>query len=1048
MTDGSGNQTNEVPSTLTRGSAAGDLPRRIPAVIGLLFFMSGMSGLIYEVIWTRVLLTVFGATIYAVATVLAAFMGGLALGSAGGGRLADRLRRPLRAYGLIELVVAGTALAVPWALDLFDPLYRALYGSGGAATAGEPSFFGLSLIRFAVSFLVLLVPTTCMGATLPVMARFLVRRAGRQGSRIGGLYAANTAGAVSGTFLAGFVLIASLGVHGSMVAAAALSCCVGVTALLLSRSLEGSLEGSTARRSAVDHDSAIDAAIGKDIDGTGSQSAEVASGTDPSTGPRTRDEAVATPPWLVRLIVATYAGSGFAALALQVLWSRTLVFRFDVLKNTTYSFSAMLTVFLIGLAAGSALMTRVVDRQRDPVRLYGLLQVLTGLTAALSLVMLVTVVDVIELPGTYDAAGGFSWLHAVGNVLLRTSATILVPTLLMGMAFPLAARLVVRRLDQVGKSTGRLYAWNTLGAILGSFSAGFLLIPVLGLARGMLVLGAVYVAMGTLVLVAAPGQARAARAGWALLGAVLILLLAVASPGRAPFQQVFPGHTIVTDEQGDEAYIEGPLATVAVMESSIGDRTIYIDNVSVAGTDRILLTDQKSLAHVPMLLLDQPRSALTVGFGSGGASWSFLQYRELEQVDCIEISPTVPQLAHTLRASNHGLLDAWDRHSPLGGRRFHDGRYRVLLDDARSYLRFSGHRYDIIATDCTDLRYKSNANLYDVEYFELCRQAITDDGMVVVWMPLGGMAPDVFACAIRTFAHVFPDMTIWYMNNEPTHYLLLLGTRQPLRIRLDRMLERISRPEIRADLAEVSLQQPEKILSCFLTNAPAAEDRLAKLSTELNTEDNPFLEFESPKYGVADEPLLANLHVLALDRRPVLPYIEDADEHPDLTASLARFVEAVDPILEGHTRLRHLQLVEAARSYLRAQAICPEDEAVRFLLRFDELRRRVARFPADAWSTTTLAEIALVRGRVEEARRGFQTAYRLTAARRDRFSSNLCARSILGLAECYLYDGQPLQGLRLLDQNLALLAGRPELDDLQQRLEGAAEDGDRLVLVR
>jgi hypothetical protein len=484
------------------------------------------------------------------------------------------------------------------------------------------------------------------------------------------------------------------------------------------------------------------------------------------------------------------------------------------------------------------------------------------------------------------------------------------------------------------------------------------------------------------------------------------------------------------------------------MESSIGDRTIYIDNVSVAGTDRILLTDQKSLAHVPMLLLDEPRSALTVGFGSGGASWSFLQYRELEQVDCIEISPTVPRLAQTLRASNHGLLDAWDRHSPLGGQRFHDGRYRVLLDDARSYLHFTGQRYDVIATDCTDLRYKSNANLYDVEYFELCRRAITDDGMVVVWMPLGGMAPDVFACAIRTFSHVFPDMTIWYMNNEPTHYLLLLGTRQPLRIRLDRMLERISRPEIRADLAEVSLHQPEKILSCFLTNAPAVEQRLAKLSRELNTEDNPYLEFESPKFGIADEPLLANLHVLALDRRPVEPYIADAAAHPELMARLARFVDAVEPILTGHRQLRHLQLVEAARSYWRAHATCPEDEAVEFLLRFDDLRRRVARFPTDAWSTLTLAEIALVRGRVDEARPGLETAYRLTAARRDRFSTNITARSLLGLAECYLYEGEPIKGLRLVDQNLALLAGRPELDDLRQRLEAAATDGDRLVLVR
>jgi spermidine synthase len=521
MTDGSGNLTSGATSLGTAGPPATDLPRWTPILIGLLFFASGMSGLIYEVIWTRVLLSVFGATIYAVSTVLAAFMGGLALGSVAGGRLADRLRRPLAAYGVLEIVVAATALAVPWALDLFDPLYRTLYGSGDAAMVGGPSFFSLSLVRFAVSFLVLLVPTTCMGATLPVMARFLVRRSGRQGSRIGGLYAANTTGAVTGTFLAGFVLIAGLGVHGSVLTAALISTAVGLVAIGLSLGLERHpvVSGAGADTTA----------------GSGSQ----------ETAP-----ADATPAWLARLVMATYAGSGFAALALQVLWTRTLVFRFDVLKNTTYSFSAMLTVFLVGLAAGSAVMTRLVDRQRDPVRLYGLLQVLTGLTAALSLVMLVTVAGVLELPGTYDAQGGFSWLHAVGNVLLRTSATILLPTLLMGMAFPLAARMVVRRLDRVGASTGRLYAWNTLGAILGSFSAGFLLIPALGLARGLLLSGAVYVVLGTVVLVAAPDQARIARLGWASLGVALVVLLAVASPGQAPFQQVFPGHRIVVDDEG------------------------------------------------------------------------------------------------------------------------------------------------------------------------------------------------------------------------------------------------------------------------------------------------------------------------------------------------------------------------------------------------------------------------------------------------------------------------------------------------------------------
>jgi spermidine synthase len=967
-------------------------------VVLVLFFCSGLSGLIYEVIWTRVLLTIFGATLYAVATVLAAFMGGLALGSLAGGRIADRVDRPLRLYGVLEVLVAVTALAVPFALDLLDPLYRWIYSTGDA------SFLQLSLIRFCLSFTVLLIPTTCMGATLPLLSRFLVRRGGTFGGRIGGLYAVNTTGAVAGTFVAGFVLIAVMGVGGSMALAAALSAAVGLLSIVASHRLEG-------------------AAISPEPESESTASAAATAGD------------AGHPAWLARLVLITYAISGFAALSFQVLWTRALVFSFDILKNTTYSFSAMLTVFLIGLAAGSGLMSLVVNRQSNPVRLYGLIQVVTGLAGALSLFVLLRAAGGIEIADPLDQAGGFSWGLAVANVFARTAATILLPTLLMGMAFPVAARLCVRHLQAVGAGTGRLYALNTVGAIAGSFTAGFFLIPAFGLSRGLLALGSIYIVLGATVLVVNPAESLARRIAWATLAVAIIGALFIASPGAAPFQDVLPGHRIVTDEQGQPAYIEGPLATVAVIENTIGHRTIYIDNVSVAGTDRILLTDQKSLAHVPALILKDPRSALTVGFGSGGASWSFLQYQEMEQVDCIEICPTVPRLAHTLRDSNHGLLDQWDRRSRLQGQSFHDQRYRVIIDDARSYLRFTDNRYDVIATDCTDLRYKSNANLYDVEYFELCREAITDDGLVVVWMPLGGMSPEVFACAMRTFAHVFPDMTVWYMNNEPTHYLLLLGSKQPLRINIGRILERISRPEIRDDLAEVSLQQPEKILSCFLTEAGAIEETLRQLNPVLNTESTPHLEFESPKFGLGDEPLLTNLEILRQHRRPVQTYLVDADAHPELMQRLQQYIAASDAILAGHAKLRRLQLQEAARDYLAALEICPVDASVQFLLTFDDLRRRVDRYPNDIWSTLTLAEIALLRGELQPASDGFRQVMQLAVQRSDEFARRSYGQAVLGLARCLHQQGRPDLGLRLLYQNAALLQGNSELAALVDELE-------------
>jgi spermidine synthase len=964
-----------------------DLDVRLPAwtmpVVLALFFSSGAAGLVYEVVWTRLLLNVFGATLYAVSTVLAAFMGGLALGSLVGGRVADRLRRPLAAYGVVEVAVAATALAVPFVLDLLDPLYGLLYARG------ESPLLLLSVVRFMVSFAVLLIPTTCMGATLPLLARFVARRREELGGRIGALYALNTTGAVTGTFLAGFVLLAALGVWGSMVAAACASLAVGVVSLAISPRLEGDQQPLT--RAPVDHVVPPPAADG-------------------------------LPRWVPALVIGTYGLAGFASLSFQVLWSRALVFNFDVLKATTYSFSAMLTVFLVGLAGGAALMSPFVGRLRDPMRAYGLLLVLTGLAGSGSLVVLLGPAGFLQLAEPIAADGTLRWGVEVGNIFLRTAATILPPTLLMGMLFPVAARLAVRRVEDAGAVTGRLYAANTAGAIVGSFAAGFLLIPVTGLAGGLLALGALYVILGTVVLLANPAEMRSGRLVWAAVGIAAAAVPIATATTDAPFQRVFPGHRIVVDEDGELAYREGPLATVAVMESTIGHRTIYIDNVSVAGTDRILLTDQKSLAHVPMALLESPRAALTVGFGSGGASWSFLQYDEIERVDCVEISPTVPLMAHTLRASNHGVLDAWDRRSSLVGQRFWDGRFRVILDDVRSYLQFTDLRYDIIATDCTDLRYKSNANLYDVEYFELCKRRITDDGLVVVWMPLGGMTEEVFAVAMRTFSHVFPDMTVWYMANEPTHYLLLLGGNRPFEVDLDRVVERMSRPRVEADLREVSLHQPAKLLTSFLTTAPDIDGDLAALDDRLNTEDHPVLEFESPKAGLADEPLLTNLELLRRHRRSIVPRLVDAGDHPGLVEQIDRFEKAADLVLAGHAAYRRLAFTDAAALYSQALAITPDDDSLRHLLTFDDLRRRVAMYPEDAWSRVSLAEVALVRGDVDEAGALFTGAYRLLAdVAATPTQRELFARAVAGVAECFERVGDTAGAERVRGDHAPLL---------------------------
>lgn len=883
------------------------------AVVLALFLGSGFAGLVYEVIWSRMLTYVFGATLYAVSTVLAAFMGGLALGSFLFGRWVDRRRNPLLIYALLELGIAVSALAVPSLLRLVDPIYRTFYKSG------EPPFHAITLVRLALTLAVLLIPTTLMGATLPVLSRWYGRVQERLGLSLGLLYAINTFGAVIGCYLTGFHGIAALGVRGMMFVAVGVNALVGAIALALSRAPGVELEPAGA-----------------------AEPAAVAAAPDP---------AASVPhdvtPTTAQIVFWCYGISGAVALAYQVAWSRSLVFSFDQLKNTTYAFTAMLAVFLVGLAAGSALMTLLVDRLPEPVRCFSLIQLGIGLTGAFSLIVILKVAPgLAPFKALSDDATEIFFGAAVANVFIKTAAAILLPTLLMGMAYPVAVRICVPSLARVGRTVGDLYSINTVGAIIGALLAGFFLIPSFRIPWTIFLLCLANIAMAVVVTLNLPMIHPVRRHMVIGLSAVCVLVLLVRFPFNARFHRPEPTQVPIF-------YKEGPLATVSVMENLIGERTLYVDKVGVAGTDPILLTDQKSLAHIPMLFLDKPARALTVGFGSGGASWSYLQYGSLKNLDCVEICRTVLDASPFLTVSNHGL---WARRDP---------RYRVIIDDVRSYLRFTPKRYDIIATDCTDLRYKTNANLYDYEYFQLCRSRLTSGGMVVAWMPLGGLSPEAFRLALRTFYKVFPNMAILYMNNEPTHYILLVGPTGPLRIDYRRMREKLEEKTVAADLRELLLDDADKLLSCYMTDAGSVAEDLA--GERVNSENFPYLEFWSPRYGYSEKPLFDNLDWLLSKVNPVERHLKAGSYDKADLERLRRFRRAVPHIIQGHKFYRQLKFADAARAYMKAVEICPEDRATARLLNFEALQRRAERLPDEIWSRYHLGEVLAVQKRYEEA---------------------------------------------------------------------------------
>ena len=839
-----------------------------------LFFASGAAGLVYEIVWTRQLIYIFGSGLYAVTAVLSAFMAGLALGSFLLGRASDRLERPLRFYAALEGMLALTGLLLPLALAQMPRVDRSAFALFGQ------SFGLLTACRFAVTFLLLLVPTTLMGATLPVLSRALAGR--RVGLSVGALYAVNTAGAVAGTFLAGFHWLGVYGVRRTNSFAVVLNLVAALGALLLSRALEARAGGG--RREAA-----------------GGGEAESDEGPLPAPEPA------------VSLILFAALLTGVVSMGAQVIWSRGLVFCFEYLKNTTYAFSAMLGIFLAGLAAGSALAGLLVTRASRPARLYGLVIALIGVSMAASVAVLHWGAGESLLPTPFEpATQKFHWHTAVVDILTQSAFVVAVPTLLMGMAFPIAAQAAVPA-GRVGRGVGRLYALNTAGCVLGPLLACFLIIPAAGLTGGLLLLAVAETALG-LVIFWKTAESRNSAIGFGLVCVLAFGVAVTAIPRERGMQQVNPGERVVY-------YDEGPMATVSVIRNNFGYNTISIDGVGVAGTDPLLQTDQKSLAHLPMLLVENPRKVLTVGFGSGGASYSYLLHKRLERVDCAEICPEVLKAAPHLAAANHGFLSRGDP------------RYRVIFDDVRSYLRHTGEAYDVIATDCTDLRYKSNANLYDVEYFRFSRERLRPGGVVVVWMPLGGLSLDMFKLALRTFHRVFPEMAVFFMDNEPTHYILLVGWRDKMEIDFNRIRERLGDPAVKADLAELSLDDPVKILSTWITGGEPLAGYLA--GDTLNTENFPYLEFGSPRYGYESRPIEDNLASLVAIRNSSRRFLGNAS--PDDLARLDRYEQALPKIIEGHAQYRELRIEEAARSYMEALALTPEDPSVARLLDFREL---------------------------------------------------------------------------------------------------------------
>ena len=912
--------------------------RRIPGraattLILTLFVLSGAAGLVYEIVWTRMLTLVFGNTVHAASTVIASFMGGLALGSWFFGRMADRRKDMLRLYGILEAGIGIFALLIPFFLRGLNVVYGGLFTAFGEQTT---PFFAA---RFVLSMLLLLIPTILMGATLPILTRFFVSRRASLGREVAKLYALNTLGATAGCFAAGFLLIEKLGVTASNYVAAAISLTVAALILILSRIYESGTSAATPPGRAE------------------TETAPAPAG--PSAGP-----GYAAP--LRRLILVCVALVGFTSLAYQVIWTRVIIY---VVSASIEAFAVVLTTFLAGIGIGSLLVARRVDGWRRLLAVFGAIEITIGLAAIASIPLLANLHGFSAFFFRQVDPGFWGWTAVR---FITTGLVIGVPTLLMGAAFPVATSGYIRALKGLGRNVGVLYAMSTIGAVAGSLAAGFLLLPALGAQRALMVIALLNLAVGVVLWSAEPGRRRRGMAGATAVAAAGFLLGAFLIPSHT-FHKLFNE----SRSQTEMIYCsEGVTATVTVHQYPPGTNqqddlmVICTNGVDVAGSDYMLRTTQLLQGHLPLLLQKEGARVMQVGFGSGETSRVVL-LEGASKLDAIEICA--------------GLVRAAPLFGAINDHFYRDPRVRIILMDAKNYALLTGETYDIIMNDSIHPRVAGNASLYTVDYFEDCRKRIAPGGFMSSWFPVYGMRVEELRMIIRSFQTVFPHATLWMAHNVVNRHALLLAPvgDTPLRIDYEEYHRRISIPAVAADLASIDMDDPEFFISSLVMD----EDALREYSqgAELNTDEHPLLEYRVPKHYGTDEyawaDILESLLPYRSDVRPLLVNLPgDREERQALETKLGRYFVGNEHALRGMIRGLRGD-TGSLDDFLAAEALCPDHPAVKLArsrheTQLDERVREVRANPDDPGTRSRLGIAYWRIGRLREAEGELERAFR------------------------------------------------------------------------
>ena len=760
--------------------------------IMLVYFFSGACSLIDEVVWVRLLKLTLGNTVYATSIVVSVFLGGLALGALIMGRYSDYIRNRLRLYAWLETFVTISALSLPWALKITDNIYVWFYRTF------HPAHASLLVVQVIISASILLVPTILMGSTLPLLGRFVTSLEKETGHLVGKLYALNTLGAAAGCFSAGFVLIRDFGVMGTLYIAAILNLLVAGGGWILSK-----FSGIANEE----------------------QAGPVTAKIPKATSQQQEEDSK------FYLLAIAFFTSGLISIGYELLWMRSIV---HMLGGFTYVFSAVLTVYLLGNVIGVGIGSRLAKRLKRPVAGFAVTMFLLGLCGIFYLPFLILWMSKL-LASVNQTANSINTVIPVSaymiNPLIHSVFLFLLPSIIMGIGFPMALQAWANHVHKVGRSTGTAYGVNTIGAVVGGIVTGFVLIPLMGLQLSISILGLIGIWIAGIMWLLFARHLTFFRR-WGFIGAAVIFTIFASQTPLNLFDVVVAMNPRVKDYELVYAK-EGLTTTVSLhRDLSKGDLHLYSSGQSIAGDNYVERGDQKMLGHFSVLLNSGAQKVLSVGFGSGETTACLAQHK-LERVDCVEIAPEVLEVS--LR---------FFKHINLGENL--EKEVNMIFMDAKNYIHLTDRDYDVIINDSIHPRdFAENSSLYTKEYFESAKERLNENGMIISWLPTYDMPVSVFNSIIGTLMEVFPHVTIWHPTPHTAPLVLIAGSVQQQYFSPKYIENELLRADVRESLSQMNIHNSLDVLSCYIGDEKDLSRCINGFSE--NSDYSPFVEFTTDR---------------------------------------------------------------------------------------------------------------------------------------------------------------------------------------------------------